>query len=204
MRLDKGWKDVACVVRRLLCTVLTTFLPLAHRSAMLNKLGQVLTPTSVLFAKKGAGNLNLTGSAQSGGGGSTMFNKEFDFVSLGIGGLDEQFNYIFRRAFASRIWPSHVVKSMGINHCRGMLLYGPPGCGKTLIARQIGKALNSHPPKIVNGPEILDKYVGGSEEKIRALFADAEKEQQAQGGESEGSKEWDKGAAVIHHRARSL
>jgi vesicle-fusing ATPase len=171
---------------------------------MLNKLGQVLTPTSVLFAKKGAGNLNLTGSAQSGGGGSTMFNKEFDFVSLGIGGLDEQFNYIFRRAFASRIWPSHVVKSMGINHCRGMLLYGPPGCGKTLIARQIGKALNSHPPKIVNGPEILDKYVGGSEEKIRALFADAEKEQQAQGGESEGSKEWGKGAAVIHHRARSL
>ena len=112
-----------------------------------------------------------------------MFNKEFDFVKLGIGGLDEQFNYIFRRAFASRIWPSHVVKSMGINHCRGMLLYGPPGCGKTLIARQIGKALNSHPPKIVNGPEILDKYVGGSEEKIRALFADAEKEQQAQGGE---------------------
>ena len=66
---------------------------------------------------------------------------------------------------------------MGINHCRGILLYGPPGCGKTLIARQIGKSLNSHPPKIVNGPEILDKYVGGSEEKIRALFADAEKEQ---------------------------
>ena len=66
-----------------------------------------------------------------------------------------------------------------------MLLYGPPGCGKTLIARQIGKALNSHPPKIVNGPEILDKYVGGSEEKIRALFADAEKEQGAQGDASQ-------------------
>lgn len=37
--------------------------------------------------------------------------------------------------------------------------------------------LNAREPKIVNGPEILDKYVGGSEEKIRALFADAEKEQ---------------------------
>ena len=35
-------------------------------------------------------------------------------------------------------------------------------------------------PKIVNGPEILDKYVGGSEEKVRALFADAEKEQVCQ------------------------
>ena len=37
--------------------------------------------------------------------------------------------------------------------------------------------LQARTPKIVNGPEVLDKYVGGSEEKIRALFADAEKEQ---------------------------
>lgn len=65
-----------------------------------------------------------------------------------------------------------------------MLLYGPPGCGKTLIARQIGKVLNAREPKIVNGPEVLDKYVGGSEEKIRALFADAEEEQANAGDES--------------------
>jgi vesicle-fusing ATPase len=50
---------------------------------------------------------------------------------------------------------------MGIAHVRGMLLYGPPGCGKTLIARQIGKALRAREPKIVNGPEILNKYVSG-------------------------------------------
>ena len=60
--------------------------------------------------------------------------------------------------------------------------YGPPGCGKTLIARQIGKVLNAREPKIVNGPEVLDKYVGGSQEKIRALFVDAEKEQAEMGG----------------------
>jgi len=148
-------------------------------------LGQVLQPTEVMFSKAGGAHISMEGSKQSGGGGATMFNKEFDFVKLGIGGLDDQFNIIFRRAFASRIWPSHIVKSMGINHCRGILLYGPPGCGKTLIARQIGKALNSHPPKIVNGPEILDKYVGGSEEKIRALFADAEKEQASAGDASQ-------------------
>lgn len=65
-----------------------------------------------------------------------------------------------------------------------MLLYGPPGCGKTLIARQIGKILKAREPKIVNGPEVLDKYVGGSEQKIRDLFADAEKEQvRPKGGE---------------------
>jgi len=37
---------------------------------------------------------------------------------------------------------------MGQKHVRGMLLYGPPGCGKTLIARQIGKALHAHAPKV--------------------------------------------------------
>jgi len=58
----------------------------------------------------------------------------------------------------------------------GILLYGPPGTGKTLMARQIGKMLNAKEPKIVNGPEILNKFVGQSEENIRKLFADAEKE----------------------------
>ena len=60
--------------------------------------------------------------------------------------------------------------------CKGILLHGPPGTGKTLMARQIGKMLNAREPKIVNGPEILNKYVGASEENIRKLFADAEKE----------------------------
>ena len=39
----------------------------------------------------------------------------------------------------------------------GILLFGPPGTGKTLMARKIGQMLNSREPKIVNGPEILDK-----------------------------------------------
>lgn len=60
--------------------------------------------------------------------------------------------------------------------CAGILLYGPPGTGKTLMARQIGKMLNAREPKIVNGPEILNKFVGQSEENIRKLFGDAEKE----------------------------
>lgn len=57
--------------------------------------------------------------------------------------------------------------------------------GKTLIARQIGKMLNSREPKVVNGPEILNKYVGASEENIRELFKDAEKEQAEKGEDSD-------------------
>jgi vesicle-fusing ATPase len=66
---------------------------------------------------------------------------------------------------------------------KGILLFGPPGCGKTLMARQIGKMLNSREPKIVNGPEILNKFVGESEANIRKLFADAEEEQKRVSGQ---------------------
>ncbi len=153
------------------------------------KLGQLLAPTMLTFSRAdGAPPMHFVGdhvAAGAGGGGATnLFTGDFDFEKLGIGGLDAEFNQIFRRAFASRIWPPHIIQQMGINHVRGMLLFGPPGCGKTLIARQIGKALNAREPKIVNGPEILNKYVGGSEEKIRELFADAEKEQLEMGDNS--------------------
>jgi SpoVK/Ycf46/Vps4 family AAA+-type ATPase len=43
--------------------------------------------------------------------------------------------------------------------------------------RQIGKMLNAREPKIINGPQILDKYVGESEANIRKLFAEAEEEE---------------------------
>ena len=152
-----------------------------------SRMGLLLGPTSLTFSKaKGSTSLQLAGSLVAGGSGgaSNIFLSDFDFEKLGIGGLDSEFNEIFRRAFASRIWPSHIIRQLGINHVRGMLLYGPPGCGKTLIARQIGKVLNAREPKIVNGPEILDKYVGGSEEKVRELFAEAEQEQLEAGDQS--------------------
>ena len=95
---------------------------------------------------------------------------------MGIGGLDAEFGAIFRRAFASRVFPPGLVDKLGIQHVKGILLHGPPGTGKTLMARQIGKMLNAREPKIVNGPEILNKFVGASEENIRKLFADAEVE----------------------------
>jgi vesicle-fusing ATPase len=115
---------------------------------------------------------------------NSIIQPGFKFEDMGIGGLDTEFSAIFRRAFASRIFPPGLVEKLGIQHVRGILLHGPPGTGKTLIARQIGKMLNAREPKVINGPEVLNKYVGQSEENIRKLFADAETEYKAKGDES--------------------
>ncbi|GJN14956.1 hypothetical protein PR202_gb01836 [Eleusine coracana subsp. coracana] len=112
-------------------------------------------------------------------------HKEFNLEKLGIGGLSAEFTDIFRRAFASRVFPPHVVSKLGIQHVKGILLYGPPGTGKTLMARQIGKLLNGKDPKIVNGPEVLSKFVGETEKNVRDLFADAENEQKTRGDQSD-------------------
>ncbi|KAM0792734.1 hypothetical protein ACM66B_002510 [Microbotryomycetes sp. NB124-2] len=115
---------------------------------------------------------------------NAILAPNFRFEDMGIGGLDSEFSAIFRRAFASRIFPPGLVDKLGIQHVKGILLFGPPGTGKTLMARQIGKMLNAREPKVVNGPEILNKFVGQSEENIRKLFSDAEKEYKEKGDES--------------------
>ena len=102
-----------------------------------------------------------------------LFKGDFNFMEMGIGGLDKQFEIIFRRAFSSRLIPTSILKNLGVNHIRGLMLYGPAGTGKTLIARQIGKILNCEEPKIVNGPSLLSSYIGKSEENVRNLFSDA-------------------------------
>ena len=144
------------------------------------------TPHTTFGVRKASGtNLKLTNVPATTMGQSHLLGPSFNFESMGIGGLDREFVQIFRRAFASRIYPPSFVASLGIAHVKGMLLYGPPGTGKTLIARQIGKILNAREPKIVNGPEILNKYVGQSEENIRNLFKDAEEDMLANGDDSD-------------------
>lgn len=144
----------------------------------------ILTPqTFITFYKNAASPIKLKGSSRRPAANS-IIQPNFKFEDMGIGGLDTEFSSIFRRAFASRIFPPGLVEKLGIQHVKGILLYGPPGTGKTLIARQIGKMLNAREPKIVNGPEILNKFVGQSEENVRKLFADAEKEYKEKAEES--------------------
>ncbi|XP_040577077.1 vesicle-fusing ATPase 1 [Lepeophtheirus salmonis] len=147
-------------------------------------LGVSMANTAIVFEKKEGTNINLTGKSKGKVVRQSIINPDWDFSKMGIGGLDTQFNAIFRRAFASRVFPPEIMEQLGCKHVKGILLFGPPGTGKTLMARQIGQMLNAREPKIVNGPQILDKYVGESEANIRRLFADAEEEEKRLGPNS--------------------
>ncbi|MCJ1390373.1 transport between ER and Golgi ATPase protein [Xylographa bjoerkii] len=144
----------------------------------------ILTKASQMnFFKDARSGINLKASARRPAS-NAILQPSFKFEDMGIGGLDKEFSTIFRRAFASRIFPPGLIQNMGVQHVKGILLYGSPGTGKTLIARKIGQMLNAREPKVINGPEVLNKYVGQSEENIRKLFADAEKEYKEKGDES--------------------
>jgi len=148
-----------------------------------NARGILVPQTQINFVKDARSDIQIKASNKQPPA-NAIVRPDFKFEDLGVGGLDKEFKVIFRRAFASRIFPPGLVEKIGIDHVRGILLYGPPGTGKTLLARQIGKMLNAREPKIINGPEVLNKYVGQSEENIRKLFADAEKESKEKGNES--------------------
>lgn len=146
--------------------------------------GMLSADTYIIFEAAGGCGIKIINQRESAS--SNLFRqKEFNLKALGIGGLSAEFADIFRRAFASRVFPPHVTSKLGIKHVKGMLLYGPPGTGKTLMARQIGKMLNGKDPKIVNGPEVLSKFVGETEKNIRDLFADAEHDQRTRGDQSD-------------------
>ncbi|EFX71294.1 hypothetical protein DAPPUDRAFT_60285 [Daphnia pulex] len=148
------------------------------------RIGQCFPNTMIVFDKSEGSSVNLVGKSKGKTVHHSIINPDWDFQNMGVGGLDTEFNAIFRRAFASRVFPPEIVEQLGCKHVKGILLYGPPGTGKTLMARQIGKMLNAREPKIVNGPQILDKYVGESEANVRRLFAEAEEEEKRLGPNS--------------------
>jgi hypothetical protein len=81
--------------------------------------------TAFVFQARGGSGIKII-NQRSSVAPNLFKSKEVSFEKLGIGGMDRQFEEIFRRAFASRVFPPHVVKRLGITHVKGMLLFGPP------------------------------------------------------------------------------
>ncbi|HIQ51152.1 MAG TPA: AAA family ATPase [Nautiliaceae bacterium] len=90
-----------------------------------------------------------------------------------IGGLDEAIQKIREMVEIPLKYPQ-VFERLGIEPPKGVLLYGPPGTGKTLLAKAVANEAGAHFISI-NGPEIVSKYVGESEEKLRKIFEEAQK-----------------------------
>ncbi|MEK6856748.1 MAG: CDC48 family AAA ATPase, partial [Nanoarchaeota archaeon] len=90
-----------------------------------------------------------------------------------IGGLKEEIKKI-REMVELPLRHPEIFKRLGIEPPAGVLLHGPPGCGKTLLAKAVANESDAH-FILVNGPEIMNKYYGESEKRIRQLFEDAEK-----------------------------
>ena len=98
-----------------------------------------------------------------------------------IGGLDEQLEEI-RDAVELPFLHGELFREHQLDPPKGILLYGPPGCGKTLVAKAVANSLAKKVAEItgsdnrrsyflnIKGPELLNKYVGETERQIRMIF----------------------------------
>ena len=89
-----------------------------------------------------------------------------------IGGLKDEVKKV-REMIEIPLKRPELFEKLGIAPPKGVLMHGPPGTGKTLLAKAVASESDAHFIAI-NGPEIMSKYVGGSEENLREYFEEAE------------------------------
>ncbi len=90
-----------------------------------------------------------------------------------IGGLKEEIERI-REMVELPLKHPELFRRVGIDPPKGVLLYGPPGCGKTLIAKAVANESGAHFISI-QGPEIMSKFYGESEKRLREIFEEAQR-----------------------------
>ena len=90
-----------------------------------------------------------------------------------IGGLEEELLRV-REMIELPLKHAELFERLGIDPPKGVLLYGPPGTGKTMIAKAVANEAGANFASI-QGPEIMSKYYGQSEERLREKFEEAEK-----------------------------
>ncbi|KAF9326961.1 spermatogenesis associated protein 5 [Podila minutissima] len=101
----------------------------------------------------------------------TSTTKEGKSTYEQIGGLGAQIKTV-REMVEIPLHNPQIFTQFGLRPPKGVLLYGPPGTGKTLIARTVAKATGAF-LTVINGPEIISKFYGETEAKLRAIFEQA-------------------------------
>jgi len=90
-----------------------------------------------------------------------------------IGGVDKELSKI-RELVELPMRHPKVFTSVGVRPPRGVLIHGPPGCGKTMIAKAVAAETGAY-FFLINGPEVMSKMAGESEQKLRQAFEECEK-----------------------------
>ena len=91
-----------------------------------------------------------------------------------IGGLDDELDLV-REMIELPLAEPELFTRLGVDPPKGVLLYGPPGTGKTLIAKAVANEVDATFIS-VSGPEVVSKYKGDSEERLRSVFERAREE----------------------------
>jgi len=127
------------------------------------------------------GTADTTDAAETSGAGRTTVetgspadgpDAGLNITYEDIGGLDEELDLV-KEMIELPLSEPELFRQLGIDPPKGVLLHGPPGTGKTLIARAVASEVDAH-FEIISGPEIISKYKGDSEERLRETFGRAE------------------------------
>src|SRR5689334_617295 len=125
-------------------------------------IGVVPTAEAVIITQKTAFTITERGEAAR----ATLHISYED-----IGGLKEEIQKV-REMIELPLRHPEIFEKLGIEAPKGVLLYGPPGTGKTLLAKAVASETNAHFISI-SGPEIMSKFYGESEARLREIFKEA-------------------------------
>jgi transitional endoplasmic reticulum ATPase len=126
-----------------------------------------VTPASsdaVLVTQKTAFNITTAGQTSADRGMHIIAYED-------IGGLKDEIQKV-REMIELPLRHPEIFEKLGIEAPKGVLLFGPPGTGKTLLAKAVANESNSHFISI-SGPEIMSKFYGESEARLREIFKEA-------------------------------
>lgn len=139
-------------------TLFAEALPFAIVSTNPKGIVQVLPDTEIVIKE------DVIDEEEGGGDVSSIMYED-------IGGLGDQLLKV-REMIELPLKHPILFRRLGIDPPKGVLLHGPPGTGKTMIAKAVANETNAHFTSI-NGPEIISKYYGESEKQLREIFDEA-------------------------------